>query len=724
MWKKNKGLEQPSCVLICGNTDILDYDSIKLISGYYNVVVSGDGSRRDYNSKIVSRKIHVYSDSITDDNFRKIMYSYSPDTVWYFSGYADGGDGLENEQKKIEALLKLCNDNDIQKLVYISSINSLNFSVHTREDGTTFKNYITQKAFLCNQLEEFVKYSAESISLKTIIVRVPYVFKKLNKDNYLGAVFKQLSKKGVVSFDYQKDQIVDFVSSHNLAELLVSITEETADREDTYVMLPGNTHAYKELGDILKTCEAGSEAVYNETNYYDVVVNRKKEEERLRRNYGFVANQDPFELLTQAYDAYTNTRTNHTGHFRKIRDFLSGYSDIATKIGETIILFLLVQYLLRFTTDSVYFRYVDLRLFYVLIIGSMHGLLFGIIAGVLECASLAFAYKSIGVSGMMLFYNPDYWLPFAILLIAGAITGHMVSAEKQKIRFANEEVNSLQAKYVFLNDVYMSVIDNKDEYKRQILGYQDSFGKIFEAVEDLNSENPADIFINGITTLERILDNHSIAIYSMDDEQKYFRLVACSREMTDKLSKSLSVDECREMYDIVRSRDTYKNTEFENDLPVYAYAALDNNNVRLMVCVYEATPEQYGLYYMNLFTILCHLIRFSFMHAIEYQDSIEEERVFKGTEVMKPEYFETELESQKKMAEAGMASYVLLKLDTKDSSDADSKLRGMIRLSDTLGVDEDGVNYLLLTQTNKKIVDIIGYRLNLQGIGYEIAEGV
>ena len=196
--------------------------------------------------------------------------------------------------------------------------------------------------------------------------------------------------------------------------------------------------------------------------------------------------------------------------------------------------------------------------------------------------------------------------------------------------------------------------------------------------------------------------------------------------LPENVTEVIKQQKINTLYDLLSKsgNSSEKNTEFKNGLPVYAYAALNNDDVRLMVCVYEATPEQYGLYYMNLFTILCHLIRFSFMHAIEYQDSIEEERVFKGTEVMKPEYFETELESQKKMAEAGMASYVLLKLDTKDSSDADSKLRGMIRLSDTLGVDEDGVNYLLLTQTNKKIVDIIGYRLNLQGIGYEIAEGV
>nr|MCR4807837.1 hypothetical protein [Lachnospiraceae bacterium] len=370
------------------------------------------------------------------------------------------------------------------------------------------------------------------------------------------------------------------------------------------------------------------------------------------------------------------------------------------------------------------FRYVDIRLFFVVILGITHGMFVGILAGILECISLIVSYSHEGVTGTTLFYNMDYWLPFAIYLMTGAITGYLTSTKNKKLEFVNEEIETIQDKYLFLNNVYMSVIDNKEEYKRQILGYQDSFGKIFDAVEKLDSSITADIFMNGVNTLERILNNHSIAIYTMDDYQKYGRLVACSREMVDKLRKSVSVDEYREVYDTILKRETWKNNEFKENLPMYSYAIVEDNKVRLIISIYEALPEQIGLYYMNLFTIMCHLIRVSFVRALEYQNAIEDEKYYKDTDVLMPEYFDQELESQRRMSDSGMASFILLELAEDKVDSINEKLRGLIRQSDMVGKAGDGKFYLLLTQINRDIFKIIGERLDNSGVAYSIAEGV
>jgi hypothetical protein len=277
---------------------------------------------------------------------------------------------------------------------------------------------------------------------------------------------------------------------------------------------------------------------------------------------------------------------------------------------------------------------------------------------------------------------------------------------------------------MFLNNVYMSVIDNKEEYKRQILGYQDSFGKIFEAVEKLDSSVPADIFMNGVNTLERILNNRSIAIYTMDEWQKYLRLVACSREMMTRLTNSVSIEDFREIYNSIIEKDTWKNTDFKEGLPMYAYAIVEDGKVRLMICLFEAGPEQMGLYYMNLFTILCSLIRVSFIRALEYQEAIEDEKYYRETEVLIPSFFEEELNSQRKMAEAGVASYILLEIEADDVVGFNDSLKGLIRHSDIAGAGYDGKYYLLLTQTNKDIVGIVGKRFKEHGINFSVVEGM
>ncbi len=708
---------------MCGNMSILDYSTLKLISDYYNVVVAGENLESDIIFNKIHKKIHVFSEETTSENFEKLVFSYSPEVVWYFSGFTDGGNGLENEPKKIEKLIDICAANEVSKIVVISSMNSLNYKAHFEDNGLETRAYADQTSFDCAQMEELIRFCVSSRSIRVITVRVPYIYKKVNRDNYLGKLFEKVSQNKL-DFPYSSRERVDFLSVHNLAELLISISEETMDDTGEYTSLSGFFMTYGIIGETLKKCNNELLVSYEEDKYYDLVINDQKEPERLRRGYGFIPTGNILEEMETLYREYKDTVVKKNDFADKLKKTFEKVSENSFKIAELVILFAVVQILIMLTYDNVYFKHVDLRLFYVVILGTTHGMFIGILAGILECISLIFSYAREGVTGTMLFYNMDYWLPFAIYLMTGAITGYLVTAKNQKLKFAEEEVFNLQNKYLFLNDVYISVIDNKEEYKRQILGYQDSFGKIFEAVESLNSSTPADIFMNGVETLEHILNNHSIAIYTLDEYQNYGRLVSCSRDMSGKLSKSLRIESCREVFDTIITGETWKNTEFIDNLPVYSYAIMEKDKVRLMISIYEAGPDQMGLYYMNLFTILCNLIRVSFLRALEYQEAIMDEKYFSGTEVLLPEFFEKELDSQRKMANAGVATFVLLKLNTDDIVSTSKKLQGLIRHSDVLGNDKDGNHYLLLTQTNREIFKNIEERFTGNDIDYTILEGM
>ena len=690
------------------------------------MVISGENNLKDTKPGKESKKLHIYNEDITSDTFGKIIYSYSPDAVWFFSGYIDGGDGLVNEYKKLESLMDYCVVNEIPKLIVVSSADSLTYRISRQNDGTEKKVYDLDKAFYCSQLEELIRFTSDKKQLKTILLRVPYIYTDKNFDNYLGSLFEKISKGSSLIFPYREEYPIDFISARNLAELMISVTEETLDTRDEYTVYSGYDHSIGELVDSLKACRPNLtlSIAYEDKIGYDLISDRKEQAEKVRKNYGFVATDDVILNIKDLYQSFTDASVVKTGWRDVLKELLISYSDKAFKISEMLILFAIVQFLLRYTADSVYFRYVDLRLFFVVIMGITHGMGVGLLAGLLECISLVRAYLQSGVTGTMLFYNMDYWLPFAIYLMTGTITGYIMNTKNQRLKFAQEEVETLQDKYMFLNNVYMSVIDNKEEYKKQILGYQDSFGKIFEAVEKLNSSTPADIFMNGISTLESILENRSIAIYTLDEYQKYGRLAACSQGLITKLSKSLRIDRYQVVYDTILSQETWKNTEFKEDLPVYAYAMLRDGKVRLMICIYDAEPDQLGLYYMNLFTILCNLIRVAFMRALDYQKAIEDDKYYDGTDILLPQYLEIELESQRKMSEAGIASYLYIRIDTEDSIQTGVKLQNMIRQSDFIGRGTDGKCYLLLTQTNKDIFKNIGERLKRNDIEYTIVEGM
>ncbi|MBR6315719.1 MAG: hypothetical protein IKR58_01805 [Lachnospiraceae bacterium] len=721
---KQENTNQPSCVLLCGNTEVLGTEQIERILQFYKVVLLQKGEAVDIAPKKYAGRLHIYKEETIEGGFDRLLSAHSPDAVWFFSGYLDDGKGLTDEAKKIETMVRSCGLHEISKLVAVFSWESQVYEPGVNPENPNERKYVDTKAFCCAQAEALLQFCSQKENLRTILLRVPFLSGNPAFAGRVTGYFDHVLKDEPIAFHFKETQPVDFISIRDLTELLVAVTEETMDESGTYAVYSGYEHAMRDLGGSLKKCRPTLEVTYDETRYYERTWDPKLQAERVRKNYGFIATDDVIADLEEDYRRYKDFVQPKETVKDRARAVWNKFSSNTVKVIELVLLFLLVQVLLGYTTDSVYFRYVDLRLFFILIFGTTYGMGYGIVAGVMECISLLYDYTHSGVTSTMLFYNMDYWLPFAIYIMTGSITGYISNNLSKKLEFAQEEVNTLQEKYLFLNDVYQSVVDNKDEYKKQILGYQDSFGKIFDAVEKLNSNAPADIFRNGIYTLENILDNHSIAIYTLDDNQAYGRLVACSGEMNQRLGKSLKIGIYHEVYETILSGATWKNTELDPGYPMYAYGILSGEKVRLMICIYEAGVGQMELYYLNLFTILCNLIQVSFLRALEYQEAIEGEKYYEGTTILMPEYFDQELQSRRKMADAGVASYVLLQIYTDDFPATCEKLQGMIRHSDELGDDQEGNHYLMLSQITGEIFKIIGNRLEAGGVEYRIVEGI
>ncbi|MCD8325641.1 MAG: hypothetical protein LUC90_02830 [Lachnospiraceae bacterium] len=380
--------------------------------------------------------------------------------------------------------------------------------------------------------------------------------------------------------------------------------------------------------------------------------------------------------------------------------------------------------LTNFTSDSVYFQYVDVRLFFIVIVATVWGLRCGIVAAVLECLALIREYSLIGVSAVQLFYVIENWLPFAVYVMAGTITGYVRDQKTKEIEFSNKEYELLRNKYIFLNDVHQNSLQNKSEYKRQILGFKDSFGKIFDAVQKLEGERPEDIFIDGLAVLEDILQNNSIAIYSVEAGQRFGRLIICSGALTESLAKSIRLEDGGDMFETVTEGGIWRNMELEEEKPMYAGGVFRDGQIVLLLTVQEAKTGQLGMDYVNIFHILCGLVQNAFLKALRYEELQEEENYISGTRVLRPKRLKEFLKVQEEMKRAGTADYVLLRLEEKNVDAAQSSLSGIVRTSDRLGAGEDGTLYLVLVQANLQSVGIVEERLKTREISYEIVEKV
>ena len=730
MENKNTAAERPSCVLICGNTKLLDLTMLRMVSRYYKIVVCGNISFASGMGKTLPHNVHMYPMEPTSEDFSRLMNSYTPEVVWYFSGYADNGDGLEQESRIIRRMMDNCSTLECQKIVVVSSVNSL-YGASSEASGAASGARLKScppNAFCCAQMEALFQFEAQINQLKTVVLRLPFLSQDNNKGSWLGTLFSKMQQGDQILLPGAENQLADFISTRNLAELLISVTEETQDTAGTYTVFSGFHRKWKDVKEAVLRCRpdltVNCDTLFANDTSVETLVPDDTRSNNVRREYGFVALDDVPADLESAYSAFLSHHEKKNKLKDRLRHFASRLPHWLLPVVEMLLLFAGMQLLLPAASNSVHFQFVDLRLFFVLIIGCSHGMLFGKLAGVIACISMYFSYTGTGITGIMQFYNINFWLPFAVYLMTGSITGYLKSAKTQKLKYMEEELFTLKNKYVFLNDVYRSVIESKKEYKRQILGYNDSFGKIFEAVQNLDSTTPSDIFLNGVETMERILDNQSVAIFTLDDYQRYGRLAACSSSLGASIPKSLQIESCKPVYDTVLQGATWKNTELIENLPAYACGITENGKVRLLIFVYEARNDQLTLYYMNLFTILCNLVRVSFVRALEYQEAVHDEKYFPGTNIMRYEYFLKEVQAQQSMAAAGVASYLLVRLDVDPKDDLGVLLKGVVRQTDTLGKNKQGECFLLLSQVDGDTFHFVSDRLDAKSIRYKLVEEI
>ncbi len=703
-------------VLIAGNTALFTQETLERLATDNTIVLAG--SDASYEGKL--RTIRVYETTPMEESFAQLFDVYAFEAVWYVSGYVDGGEGTFGEVQMLERALNESANARLEKFILLSSIDTQNFTIRYSAAGTSAERvYPDSRTFNAAQMESLGRFFADKTGMKVITLRLPYVADRLNDKNFLGQVFRRMRRKEQVTFPHTRDDRVDILSASDLADLLLQITDETDDDTGSFDAISGYLYTYGELEDALRQAEPSLQVDYesrpDDIQWPDYPA-------QLRRRYGFVPLDFVLERVGEYYKYFTDeVYASEEGFLRRL---LRRLGSSVFKYFELIVVFLLTELIAQYTSESVYFRFVDVRLAFIVIMGTVHGMRMGIIASILEGLVLVAQYMKIGMSGTLLFYNIENWIPFVIYLMAGSIPGYVRDKATEEIAFAGKEYDLLRSKYIFLSNVYHGAIQNKGEFKRQILGFKDSFGKIFDAVQKLDSELPQSVFLEGLQVMEDILENRTVAIYTVDSWQRFARMVACSGSMRSRLTVSIRLEEYAQMFDTVKEGNVWRNVDLLPDMPMYACGVFQSGEVVMLVLLWEASPEQYGTHYTNIFQMLCGLVQTSFLRAMEYEQLRHDQTTVPGTRAVNAERLDQILSVQEEMRQAGAAEYVLLRFEDKDPVRISDELTGMVRASDTLGQGSDGYMYLVLTQMTEKNFGIVGQRLAERGIEYQIVEKV
>ncbi len=567
---------------------------------------------------------------------------------------------------------------------------------------------------MVSEMENLSREYAKLYKTTVKIIRSPYLYSEQYEKDFLNTVFREISAEQKITFQEDESQRMFFLSMQDLAELMYKIFDNWDEDEEILNIADGFDHCFKDLGDKLTELCPHLKVSYAR---YSIMENMLKDDKIIRYKYGWFPKISILEELPELYEHYQERNNIKEGRLDSLKHIISKHK-AAVRVAEFAAFFILFELLNGIAGNQAQFKMIDLRLIFVVLFGSTYGINYGIAAAAAESLSLIRAFEAEGSSWYVLFYEPSNWIPFIFYFAVGAICGYIRMKNKDNVQFIKEENNLLQEKFLFTREMYQETIEDKNLYKKQILGSKDSFGKIFDITRKLDVIQPQELYIETIRVLEDVLENKTFGLYTLNRENGYGRLETASAQVQGNYPNSIKLSEYSAAMEELENGNVWANREFLEKYPMYMAGVRKNGELVMLICIQQASREQMSLYFLNLFKILSGLVETSLLRALEYQKAVEYRQYVKGTHILKTEYFEERLKVQHDMREQKLASYVLLKVEYSEMSlkEADEILRSKVRENDVWGISESKELYLMLVQTDKEALPIILARLKQAGL--------
>lgn len=688
-------------VLVVGNTAYVDDDfCAKAFPGDHVKVVAAE-ARREESSPHASWK----------ELLQNLEQAYEFDRVVYLSNYLTPHIDSVGDIELLRSVFRACMGRRIQ-LLYIAG--------PAGAEGAADAAGRTGKGIIAHAANDLCRYYAAREGVQTKIMRLPFLYtaSALLEDPFLVPLFDACST-GSVALQGARDAAFPLLCAEELAVLVRRIFDSWDGNFETLDVVDTFHHTAGEVGDALKALFPGLAVAYGDSAGYALPAS-----DVVRVRYGWFQRYDLLRDLSTIQARWGAGRIKKINPLRAAIDRIQ-MRTLPIKCLETGVAWVLFEVLEHLFSQSAQLNVLDYRLLYVVLIGTLYGLDFGLVAALLASVGLAASYfTQYGYTFQGLFYEPSNWLPFIAYFVVGAVCGYVQLRNSEAIRAERDQNELVRNRNTFLTQLYHDAIEDKRAYRRQIVGRHDSFGKIFAVTQELDVLNPRDIYRKCCELLGEILDNDTVTIYHVSGES-FTRLVAASPAISGDALRSLALDDLKAMMDGEDRSGLWVNRKLVPGLPMFAYVMERDGAPAVFIFVRRAAEGQMTLYYQNLFRILCGLVESALGRAFDYEAVARDKRCIAGTRVLNQDAFAQELLAAQTLADNKMGSYLLLRVvpGLEPVGELVGAIGSTIRESDAAGLVNGDMLYLLMRQANDGDLPVIQARLAAKHITVEHVDG-
>jgi len=665
--------------------------------------------------------LHSYNPS--DSVFRDVLSSYKFDMVIFISTREDQllNTGNINTGRTLDELRNTLElSKSVIRFIYISSTEVYGKNEDMLKFVKPHPVTVNRNTLLAG--EQYCNFYRQNYGLNTLILRVPFIYGPDEKSTLLQSILNDCIHQKNIELPAGEDTIINFLHAEDVADFIKRVLDEGhRSRTPVIDLSSADNLTFRELVELLEFDFPGINTKFNETH---TIFTQPVEISGARSEFDWIVQHKFSEELPKMIESIIDVDVPKISIFENVKVALSQYQTLGIlKWVELTFGAALMQYLVEVTGTLLQFKVIDFRLLYVVIMGSMYGTTLGLLASILAVTSGLFGWYRLNFDWSLLIYNVENWLPFVIYFIAGSITGYLKDKNENEISFNIEEMDLIREKYSFLYGVYSEISQLKEQFREQLIGYRDSFGRIYKVTSELDKLQEDEVFYQALIILEDIMANDSIAIYAIDKNSQFARLEVSSRSLSDKIEHSLNLSDFPEMMDLFKRGEIFQNSELLENYPVYFAPIMYENVPIAAIAILESNFEQYSLYYANLFKVMCGLIQSSLVRASLFLESNVDKVYIAGTNILESEPFSDILDIKKKMRKSQVSDYQLIKVEPNEKNIIDLSLdisKG-IRTTDFIGII-NGDYFVLLSQSDAKNANIIIARLNKLGIVSELVD--
>ena len=644
-------------VLFIGGSSLLLKDLVKkyVKEGHYVHII--DKKVGDY-SDITDDHVTINKISPKDPACEEVFKSNVFDSMFFISNRKDSN---YDELPTLINILNCSVNGVVEKFIYFSSED-----VYGEKLNTTFTEGVECKPvgdYSFNKLkcEEYLAHYSKKNNLESLIIRLGMVYGPDNK----------------IRYDKLEEEMFDWMYVTDVVEA------------------------------IHKLDESGKGGIFNISN--------KVSMEKIKNTIDWTPIISIEEGIRLAIKGSKGGKKEEVKEKKQRGKFTS--TILATIYG--LLLFTVFALLEQFMGNKFTMSEAPIMYIYVIIISVLYGINGALFSSALVTIYEAINYTFIGEKDIItLLLDYRFTVEMLLILVVGLFVGYAIEKRNLINENLENDMKLFSKKYNFLKEVSAKTFTDKVKLERKILNSNDSVGKIYGIVKELDSLEPTDLLNKSIEVLEKILNNKTISIYTMDTNNQYLRLQFKSSDENYVPRKSLKVEEEYYLGSLNNKEELFVNKALDGAYPDMAGAIKLGDKLIGVVIVDKVQFEDLSLEYENLFRATLSLISASLTKGLTYQNAINEEKFIDGTEVLKNRYFEEVLavKINSQIDNKSTMALIEVKNTNFDMKEFSTLLSSRLRESDVIGLGRNDEIRVLLNNSNNKDKEIVVERLEKIGL--------